>query len=167
MRMKQNDLCNLFTQLFMSNTVGSSSSSSSSANKTLSLPSFAAVRRAITESVVLPLGSQVIHDLAPWIKGVFLYGFPATGKTLATFAACNEAGAMFFNLSPDNFVNVKGIAKTIQAAFALARLKAPSVLYLDHVDKVFPAKGSVGKRSKAKKGGGKDLLLLRGKKMKK
>lgn len=136
-------------------------------------PSAAEIRRAVTEYAVLPLGSQVIHDLAPCSKALLFYGLHGTGKTMMSYALCNEAGANFFNLSPANFPTTKGLAKTIQLLFYVARMKGPSVIYIDGIEKIFPGKKikglpgppNAGGKKKAKKK--KDPLLARGKKMKK
>ncbi len=42
----------------------------------------AQVRQALTEYCILPLGSQFIHERAPYIKTLLLYGAEKTGKTL-------------------------------------------------------------------------------------
>lgn len=124
----------------------------------LSSTSPAELRRAVTEYAILPLGSQVINDMAPHKRTMLFYGFPATGKTMMAYAICNESGANFFNLSPQNFRAMKGIAKVIQTVFYLARMKGPSVIYIENVEKIFPGKG---KKKKV------DGLVKRGKKMKK
>lgn len=82
---------------------------------------------------------------------------------MLAYALCNEAGAQFFNLSPANFPTTKGVAKLIQLVFYVARMRAPSVIYIDNVEHIFPAKGAAGGGKKAKK----DPLRVRGKKMKK
>lgn len=38
----------------------------------------------MTEYAILPLGSQYIHERAPYVKSVLLYGAEKTGKTLLT-----------------------------------------------------------------------------------
>jgi SpoVK/Ycf46/Vps4 family AAA+-type ATPase len=40
--------------------------------------------QALTEYSVLPLGSQYIHERAPYVKSLLLYGAEKTGKTLLT-----------------------------------------------------------------------------------
>ncbi|CAD2219665.1 ATPase family associated with various cellular activities (AAA), putative [Angomonas deanei] len=120
-------------------------------------PSALEIRTFIVENAILPLGSQIIHDVAPHTNSFLMYGFPNTGKTMMAFALANCSGSLFFNLSPGVFSSVKSIPKTIQLVFYLARMKAPSVIYIDNVEKVFAKKA--GKK--------KDPLLARGKKMKK
>lgn len=123
----------------------------------LTTVSAAEIQRAVTEYAILPLGSQVINDLAPHGRTILFYGFPRSGKTMVTYAVCNEAGATFYNLSPGNFNAVKGIAKQIQTVFYLAKMTGPSVIYVENAEKVF----SGNKKSKA------DPLMKRGKKIKK
>ncbi|CCW61799.1 unnamed protein product [Phytomonas sp. EM1] len=121
-------------------------------------PSAAQIRRAATEYGILPLGSQVIHDLTTQKNALLFYGLPASGKTTMAYAICNESGANFFNLSPANFSSTKGIPKIVQLVFYVARIMGPSIIYMDNIEKVFPAKGTSKK---------KDPLALRGKKIKK
>lgn len=122
-------------------------------------PSAAQVRQAVTEYCILPLGSQVIHDSAPHHTACLLYGFPKTGKTMLTHAICNETGANLFNLSPATFNPGGGAQKMIQMVFRIARSLAPSIIYIDQVEKIFGGKGK-----KKKKG---DPVAARAAKMKK
>ncbi|KAG8345956.1 hypothetical protein TRVL_03218 [Trypanosoma vivax] len=124
----------------------------------LSEPSAAQVRQSVTEYAILPLGSQVIHDLTPSCKTLLLYGFPGTGKTLLVHAICNHSGANLFDLSPSNFETNTGLPGIIQMTFHLAKVMAPSVIYIDKVEKIFMRK---------KRKGPKDPLINRGKRMKK
>ncbi|CCW66750.1 unnamed protein product [Phytomonas sp. Hart1] len=103
-------------------------------------PSSAQIRRAVAEYGILPLGSQIRHDLVPHKDALLFYGVSASGKTMMAYAMCNEAGANFFNLSPSNFSSVKGIPKIIQLVFYVARMKGPSIIYIDNIEKVFPSK---------------------------
>lgn len=123
----------------------------------LSTVSAAEIRRAVTEYAILPLGSQVINDLSPHRRTMLFYGFPRSGKTTVTYAVCNEAGATLYNLSPGNFVSMKGIAKQIQTVFYLARMTGPSVIYVENAEKIFSGP----------KTGKMDPLKKRGKKIKK
>lgn len=123
-------------------------------------PSATQVRQAVTEYCILPLGSQVIHDTSPHHNGVLLYGFPKTGKTMLTHAICNETGANLFNLSPATFNPGSGSQKIIQMIFRIARSLAPSIIYIDQVEKIFGGKG----KGKKKKG---DPVAARAGKMKK
>ncbi|KAG5484112.1 hypothetical protein LSCM1_05967 [Leishmania martiniquensis] len=124
-------------------------------------PSAAEVRAAINDYAVLPLGSQVVHDLAPHPTGLLLYGASGSGKTLLAYAIANESGSHFFNLSPGNFPTTKGAAKLVRVAFYTARMKGPSVIYIDRIEKIFPGKG--GNQGKKRK----DAEAVRGRKLRK
>lgn len=107
-------------------------------------PSAVHVRQAVTETCILPLGSQTVSDLCSFaIRGgsstntCLLYGFKGSGKTMLSHAICNESGANFFNLSPRHFNPGTGSAKIIQMVFRLARALAPSVIYIDEAELLF------------------------------
>ena len=65
-------------------------------------PSMSQVRQSVTEYGILPLGSKVVHDLAPHHKSMLLYGPACSGKTMLTHAIVTESGSNYFNLSPAN-----------------------------------------------------------------
>ena len=66
------------------------------------MPSLADVRRVVTEHCILPLGSQVVHEKAPFVKSVMIAGPRGVGKKMLAHAVCTEAGANMFDLSPAN-----------------------------------------------------------------
>ena len=102
--------------------------------------SMSQVRQCITEYCILPLGSSTVQEKAPFSKAVLLYGVPNTGKTLLTHAIANAAGASFFDLSPRNTNQVypgKAVSLMVHMVFKVAKLMAPSVIYIDEVEKVF------------------------------
>ncbi len=103
-------------------------------------PSMSQIRQALTEYAVLPLGSQYIHERAPYVKSVLLYGAEKTGKTLLTHAVANLSGANLFNLSPRNTDGKypgKNVNMMMHMVFKVARTMAPSVIYIDEAEKVF------------------------------
>jgi len=104
--------------------------------------SMSQVRQCITEYCILPLGSNTVQEKAPFSKAVLLYGVPNTGKTLLTHAIAQAAGASFFDLSPRNTNQVypgKAVSLMVHMVFKVAKLMAPSVIYIDEVEKVFVA----------------------------
>lgn len=54
-------------------------------------PSMAQIRQALTEYSILPLGSQFIHERAPYVKSILLYGAEKTGKTLLSQVSINSS----------------------------------------------------------------------------
>lgn len=119
-------------------------------------PSFADVRQAVAMYSILPLGlSAAMHaKVAAHVKGLLLYGPSGSGKTLLARAIATSTGAMFFNLSPSNLegkVEGKEIGKLIGRVFRVAKLHAPSVIYIDDADTMVSA------AKKGKKTGGSGL----------
>jgi ATP-dependent 26S proteasome regulatory subunit len=54
-------------------------------------------------------------------------------------AACSSAGATFINLSPKNIDGKYPggqLKKMIQVAFKVAKIMAPSIIYIDNVEMV-------------------------------
>jgi len=103
-------------------------------------PSMAQVRQAVTEYGILPLGSNLVHENIPHVKSMLLYGCPKTGKTLLAHAVAQAAGANFFNLSPRNTDGKypgSNVKMMIHMVFKVARVMAPSVIYIDECEKVF------------------------------
>jgi transitional endoplasmic reticulum ATPase len=76
-------------------------------------------------------------------RGILLYGPPGTGKTLLAKAVANESDA--------NFISVKGpevlskwvgeSEKAVREIFKKARQAAPSIVFLDEIDAIAPARG--------------------------
>ncbi|KAF6264066.1 hypothetical protein COO60DRAFT_270081 [Scenedesmus sp. NREL 46B-D3] len=117
-------------------------------------PSLAQIRQAVTEFAILPLGSQLAHERLPHIKSLLLYGAPSTGKTMVAQAIAHLSGSCFFDLSPrntDGHYPGKAVAMLLHMVFKVAKTMAPSVIYIDEVEKVF-----VSDKKKAKEFGGQE-----------
>jgi SpoVK/Ycf46/Vps4 family AAA+-type ATPase len=107
-------------------------------------PSPAVVRQIMTEAVILPLGSQYVHETVPLLKSMLLYGPRGSGKTHVARAVATEVGATFINLSPaitaGKYTGLRQTSLMVHMAFKVARVLAPSVVYIDDVEKVFAGK---------------------------
>jgi len=71
-------------------------------------------------------------------KGVLFYGPPGTGKTLLAKACANMAGACFLKLAGPQLVQMfigEG-ARLVRDAFALAKEKAPAIIFIDELDAI-------------------------------
>eukprot|EP00759_Apiculatamorpha_spiralis_P003595 PhF_6_TR11693/c1_g1_i1/m.18980 len=119
-------------------------------------PSMAQVRQTVTEYGIIPLGSQVVHDLVPPRplipdakplhdhRTLLLYGPSKSGKTMLAHAIATETGSNLFVLSNkvlnNDKLNPTAIPEMIKSVFRVARAQAPSVIYIDDVEKVFVPK---------------------------
>ena len=110
-------------------------------------PSIPQVRQALTEYILLPLGSPYARIKAPFAKSVLLYGPPGCGKTMMAQAVANHTNALFINLSPSNLEGKAGEGKSgptklVHMAFKVARHEsfAPAVIYFDQAERFFAGK---------------------------
>lgn len=71
-------------------------------------------------------------------KGVMMYGPPGTGKTLMARACAAKTGATFLKLAGPQLVQmyIGDGAKLVRDAFALAKAKAPSIIFIDEIDAI-------------------------------
>jgi len=67
-----------------------------------------------------------------------LYGPPGTGKTYLAKAVAGESGVPFFQMSGSEFDELYvGVgAKRVRQLVALARKKAPCIVFIDELDAV-------------------------------
>jgi cell division protease FtsH len=78
-------------------------------------------------------------------KGVLLVGAPGSGKTLLARAVAGEAGVPFFSMSAAEFVEmIVGVgAARVRDLFKQARENAPAIIFIDEIDSIGRARGSV------------------------
>ncbi|KAI5161092.1 26S proteasome regulatory subunit T5 [Nematocida ausubeli] len=71
-------------------------------------------------------------------KGILMYGPPGTGKTLMARACAAKTGATFLKLAGPQLVQmyIGDGAKLVRDAFALARSKAPAIIFIDEIDAI-------------------------------
>ncbi|KAI5181245.1 26S proteasome regulatory subunit T5 [Nematocida sp. AWRm80] len=71
-------------------------------------------------------------------KGVLMYGPPGTGKTLMARACAAKTGATFLKLAGPQLVQmyIGDGAKLVRDAFALAKTKAPTIIFIDEIDAI-------------------------------
>lgn len=94
----------------------------------------------LVEAIVLPMKrADKFTDMgirAP--KGALMYGPPGTGKTLLARACAAQTNATFLKLAAPQLVQMfigEG-AKLVRDAFALAKEKAPAIIFIDELDAI-------------------------------
>lgn len=94
----------------------------------------------LREAIVLPIEQKHLFDnlgIKP-PKGVLMYGPPGTGKTLLARACAKETNATFLKLAGSQLVQmyIGDGAKMVRDAFALAKEKAPTIIFIDEIDSI-------------------------------
>lgn len=94
----------------------------------------------LNEAVVLPLTHperfKKLKITPP--KGVLMYGPPGTGKTLMARACAAKTNATFLKLAGPQLVQmyIGDGARLVRDAFALAKEKAPTIIFIDEIDAI-------------------------------
>ncbi|CAI8058462.1 26S proteasome regulatory subunit 6A [Geodia barretti] len=94
----------------------------------------------LVEAIVLPITHKDrfknIGIQPP--KGVLLYGVPGTGKTLLARACAAQTKSTFLKLAGPQLVQmfIGDGAKMVRDAFALAKEKAPAIIFIDELDAI-------------------------------
>ncbi|XP_068704690.1 26S proteasome regulatory subunit 6A-B [Montipora capricornis] len=94
----------------------------------------------LVEAIVLPMTHKERFEnlgIAP-PKGVLLYGPPGTGKTLMARACAAQTKSTFLKLAGPQLVQmfIGDGAKLVRDAFALAKEKAPAIIFIDELDAI-------------------------------
>lgn len=94
----------------------------------------------LVEAIVLPM-TQADRFSKLGIKppkGVLMYGPPGTGKTLLARACAAQTKSTFLKLAGPQLVQmfIGDGAKLVRDAFALAKEKAPAIIFIDELDAV-------------------------------
>jgi len=94
----------------------------------------------LVEAVVLPMTHKERFEtlgIKP-PKGVLLYGPPGTGKTLLARACAAQTKSCYLKLAGPQLVQmfIGDGAKLVRDAFALAKEKAPAIIFIDELDAI-------------------------------
>lgn len=94
----------------------------------------------LVEAVVLPMthGERFEKLGIKPPKGVLMYGPPGVGKTLLARACAAQTNATFLKLAGPQLVQmfIGDGAKLVRDAFALAKEKGPTIIFIDELDAI-------------------------------
>jgi len=94
------------------------------------------VKKELQEAISLSgIGGYKPKSIRP-INGILLYGPPGTGKTLLAEAAAGSLNTTFFNADA-SYLRSKWFgesSKLISSLYAIAKEKAPSIIFIDEID---------------------------------
>src|SRR6201995_5686911 len=81
---------------------------------------------------------EITNPVANVLPGALMYGPPGTGKTLLARACAAQTNATFLKLAGPQLVQmfIGDGAKLVRDCFALAKEKAPSIIFIDELDAV-------------------------------
>ncbi len=101
----------------------------------------------VREMIELPLKFPEVFEhlgIAP-PKGVLLYGPPGCGKTLIARAVSHEMDATFYSISGPEIIHQSyGESEAhLRTLFEQAAFSAPSIIFLDEIDAIAPAREKV------------------------
>lgn len=119
-------------------------------------PSMALIRQLVVEYIIFPLGSELIRKRHPAnVRTILFYGPEGTGKTLMVRACASETKSLVFDLSPvvtlGQYATKAETEKMVAMVMKAAKAYAPSIIYIDECEKVFPGKKKKGKGAKKAK----------------
>ncbi len=104
--------------------------------------------RELREAIELPLlRPGLFRDVGiepP--KGVLLYGPPGCGKTLLAKAVAHHTNATFIRLVASELISkwIGESARLVREVFRYARMKAPSIIFIDEIDAIAAKRLDVG-----------------------
>jgi len=103
------------------------------------------LKQQLTEAVEWPLKHTALFQRAGMRppKGILLSGLPGTGKTLLVKALASEMEVNFISIKGPELLSkyVGESERGVREIFKKARQAAPTILFLDEIDSLAPARG--------------------------
>ncbi|MCT4595161.1 MAG: AAA family ATPase [Anaeromicrobium sp.] len=98
------------------------------------------VKESIRSNIIFPLQNPEIYRAYGKSAGggILLYGPPGCGKTFISMATAGECNAHFVSISITDILDMYlgESEKNLHTLFETARLKAPSIIFIDEIDAI-------------------------------